>query len=123
MSPQDVVADSVAEMQSPAPAPQEQLPTLADAALTPQSLSLGPAVAPLSVEAGSASGSVSAVGVIGTPAAATKIPELVFVPAPGCLQPRQPGPCNNLSPRWFFDQETSECKDFAFGGCLVRPCT
>jgi hypothetical protein len=73
-------------------------------------------VAPTSVEA--MSGSVSAVGVGETPPSAT-LGSLKFVPAPACKQPRLAGPCNNLSPRWFFDADAGECKDFAFGGCLV----
>jgi len=70
----------------------------------------------MSVEA--VSGSVSAVGIKETPTP-TVTASLQFLPAPGCEQPRQAGPCDNLSPRWFFDSKYGVCKEFAFGGCLV----
>lgn len=103
-------------------APQKDLPTPADPPaepLPPLPPLLGPAVAPLSVEAVSTAvpGDVSAVGVRETPA--TPAATLQFVPAPACSQPRQPGPCDILSPRWYYDREAGECKDFAFSGCLV----
>jgi hypothetical protein len=107
------------------PAPQPALPTLADppaakaSPLPPPPSVPGPALAPMTIEA--VSGIVSAVGIKETPTSTAKgVASLQFVPAPGCGQPRQAGPCENLSPRWFFDSEESKCKDFAFGGCLVR---
>ena len=77
-----------------------------------------PAVAPLSVEVVAAA--VTAVtGIRETPAAASVQQSAPFVLAPACSQPRQAGPCTQLSLRWYFDAATATCEEFAFGGCLV----
>uniref|UniRef100_L7LR68 Putative tetralaris n=1 Tax=Rhipicephalus pulchellus TaxID=72859 RepID=L7LR68_RHIPC len=34
-----------------------------------------------------------------------------------CDQPRDPGPCKARILSWFFDEQTSSCKKFYYGGC------
>ena len=38
--------------------------------------------------------------------------------APTCLLPRVTGPCYGYFPRYYFDGEAGECKEFIYGGCL-----
>ncbi|XP_046586729.1 papilin isoform X8 [Neodiprion lecontei] len=35
-----------------------------------------------------------------------------------CNLPLDPGPCNGLFPRFFYDSKTRECHSFMYGGCL-----
>ena len=84
----------------------------------PAILMNAPAVAPLSVEVVAAA--VTAVtGIRETQAASSGQQPAPFVPATACSQPRQAGPCNQLSLRWYYDAATATCEEFAFGGCLV----
>lgn len=62
----------------------------------------------------------SAVGIKETPKTVAVVEKLVFIPASACTQPRQAGPCEGLSPRWYFDSKSHQCRQFAYGGCLVR---
>ena len=34
-----------------------------------------------------------------------------------CEQPLDGGPCQGEFPRWFYDDQTGECKNFTYGGC------
>lgn len=34
-----------------------------------------------------------------------------------CYQPKDPGNCNAIEPRWYFDQELERCLQFEYGGC------
>ena len=38
-------------------------------------------------------------------------------PTDTCALPRDPGPCEALIPRWYFDADTGRCERFAYGGC------
>jgi len=35
-----------------------------------------------------------------------------------CKLPKNPGPCRAAMPRWAFNQESKQCEQFTFGGCL-----
>lgn len=35
----------------------------------------------------------------------------------GCLEPLIPGPCRAAKPRWYFDMDSHECREFTYGGC------
>lgn len=41
----------------------------------------------------------------------------VLEDAPVCEQPRVIGPCEALIPRYHFNQATSQCERFNYGGC------
>lgn len=41
-------------------------------------------------------------------------PELIYSP---CQLEPDGGPCNAAFPRYYFDRETQECKEFIWGGC------
>lgn len=105
--------------QGPSPATAPELPVLPGRP-TPAKAASSPAVAPLSVEA--VSSTVTAVMIKETPAAATA-QQADFVPAAGCSQPRQAGPCDRYSTRWFFDAASGSCANFLFGGCMVGSLT
>ncbi|KAK4336726.1 hypothetical protein RND71_043627 [Anisodus tanguticus] len=34
-----------------------------------------------------------------------------------CILPQVKGPCNGNFSQWYYDKETSECKEFSYGGC------
>lgn len=34
-----------------------------------------------------------------------------------CSQPRVVGPCRAMIPRWYYDQNTTACESFTYGGC------
>ena len=34
-----------------------------------------------------------------------------------CEQPLDGGPCQGDFPRWYYDDETGECRNFTYGGC------
>ena len=34
-----------------------------------------------------------------------------------CLQDVEPGPCEALIPRYFFNKTSGQCEQFAYGGC------
>ena len=34
-----------------------------------------------------------------------------------CEQPLDGGPCQGEFPRWFYDDQTGECRNFTYGGC------
>lgn len=34
-----------------------------------------------------------------------------------CCQPKDPGPCKALFPRWYYNSATSQCEQFNYGGC------
>ncbi|MFQ6612253.1 MAG: BPTI/Kunitz domain-containing protein, partial [Fidelibacterota bacterium] len=38
------------------------------------------------------------------------------LPAPCLLEPDS-GPCDAYIPRYYYDQDTGECKEFVWGGC------
>ncbi|GBM21980.1 hypothetical protein AVEN_219260-1 [Araneus ventricosus] len=35
-----------------------------------------------------------------------------------CTEPRDPGPCLGIFPRWFYNQQTGQCEKFSYGGCF-----
>ena len=37
---------------------------------------------------------------------------------PKCQQPLYQGPCGEYLIRYYFNQNTQECRDFVYGGCL-----
>ncbi|CAL9691149.1 unnamed protein product [Knipowitschia caucasica] len=39
------------------------------------------------------------------------------VPAVGCGEPLEPGPCRQYVVRWYYDPEANSCAQFWFGGC------
>ncbi|KAM9340303.1 collagen, type XXVIII, alpha 1a [Symphorus nematophorus] len=39
------------------------------------------------------------------------------VPAEGCSQPLDPGPCREYVVKWYYDPEANACAQFWFGGC------
>ena len=38
-------------------------------------------------------------------------------PCPNCELEPMPGPCKAAIPRYYFDQEEKECREFIWGGC------
>lgn len=34
-----------------------------------------------------------------------------------CKEPKLVGPCRAMKPRWYFNQETTKCEKFFYGGC------
>lgn len=43
---------------------------------------------------------------------------LCFLPSEPCMQPLNPGDCNDTSVRWYFDMQEYICKPFKYTGCL-----
>jgi hypothetical protein len=40
-----------------------------------------------------------------------------YEPIPACELTPDPGPCEAYIPKYYFDQESGECKEFIWGGC------
>lgn len=40
-----------------------------------------------------------------------------YEPTGDCALIPDPGPCEALIPKYYFDQESGECKEFFWGGC------
>lgn len=35
-----------------------------------------------------------------------------------CSKPKETGPCKSIHPRFYFDSNEQNCKEFIYGGCL-----
>lgn len=35
-----------------------------------------------------------------------------------CVKPKDAGPCKALFPRFYFDSDEQNCKEFYYGGCV-----